>query len=245
MKLMNVILVCVAVAVAAVVFANFPASQEPLARATPARESAVPAYETAFANRARERQEKRQENSGGARGRAEQIALAMERALVARDPQQRETAFAFLLPELIDIAPARVIALVARQEPGETRDALRDEVVRIWIVKDREAAVAWIGTLENEGELESAATTAMRTLAATKPAEAIDVADQFGIGRDDGSLEYLVQIWATEKPDEARRWIETQSPSDPRTMQLRARIEFVAAGTYNAATRNGTPSKPD
>jgi hypothetical protein len=112
-------------------------------------------------------------------------------------------------------------------------------------VRDRDAAVAWIGTLDNEVELEAAATTAMRTLAATAPAEAIEVADQFGIGRNDGSLEHLVQIWATEKPHEAMRWIEAQPAADPRTIQLRARIESVAAGTYNAATRNGTPSKQD
>jgi hypothetical protein len=86
---------------------------------------------------------------------------------------------------------------------------------------------------------------AMRTLAATAPAEAIEVADEFGIGRNDGSLEHLVQIWATEKPHEAMRWLEAQPAGDPRTLQLRARIESVAAGTYNAATHNGTPSKQD
>lgn len=236
MKRIHVILVCAAAVSVAVVFANLPGARvERMIRPKAASQS----RDDVRANRV----EEEQVNHGAAR--AEQIALAIERALVARDPRQRETAFAFLVPELVDTEPTRMIALVARQDPGETRDALRDEVVRDWIVRDRDAAVAWIGTLEDERELEAAATTAMRALAAIAPAGAIEVADQFGIGRNDGSLEHLVQIWATEKPHEAIRWLEAQPAGDPGTVQLRARIESVAAGTYNAATRNGTPSKHD
>lgn len=161
--------------------------------------------------------------------RNEQIALAIERALVARNPHQRETAFAFLVPELIELDPDRIVAMVARQEQGETRIALRDEVVRAWIVRDRAAAVEWLSTFEDEGERKACAMIAMRTLAASSPPLAIEVADQFAIGRGDGSLEHLVQIWATEKPEEAMRWIDTQPPADPRTAQLRARIDLVRA----------------
>jgi hypothetical protein len=153
------------------------------------------------------------------------LALAIERALVAADPQQRETAFAFILPELIEQDPQRVIAMVARQEPGEARDSLRDEVARLWITRDRDAAVAWMMSFD-VAEREASATIAVRTLAASAPAQAISVADQFGIGRNDGSLEHMVQIWATGNLDEATRWIETQ-PEDARTAQLRARIDRV------------------
>ena len=169
------------------------------------------------------------EMSAADRARIQQITLGIERALVARDPRQRETAFTFLLPELLELRPERVIDMVARLDPGETRDTLRDEVVRQWIVRDRDAAIAWMGSLEDETEREACATLAMRTLAASAPAEAIEVADQFGIGRDDGTLEHIVQIWATEKPDEAMRWIDSQPPADPRTAQLRARIDLVRA----------------
>jgi len=160
--------------------------------------------------------------------RSRQLALEIERALVARDPQQRETAFNFLLPELLRAEPARAVDIVARQEPGETRDALRDEVTRQWITVNREAAIEWIGSLEVM-ERRASATIAMRTLAASDPAQAIDVADRFGVGRDDGSLEHMVQIWATENPDAAMRWIDRQPPNDPRTAQLKSRIEQVRA----------------
>lgn len=158
--------------------------------------------------------------------RNRQLALAIERALVSRDSQHRETAFNFVLPELLREEPQRVIAMVSRQEPGEARDALRDEVARQWITQDRDAAIDWMNSLEPADRMASAA-IATRTLAASNPALAIAVADQFGVGRDDGSLEHMVQIWAAEKPDEALRWIEEQPPGEPRTAQLRARIEHV------------------
>jgi hypothetical protein len=83
-----------------------------------------------------------------------------------------------------------------------------------------------MGSLENEWERKASATIAMRTLAAIEPAQAIAVADEFGVGRDDGSLEHIVQIWATENFDECMKWLETQ-PDNARTAQLRARIEQV------------------
>lgn len=152
--------------------------------------------------------------------------MSIERALVARDLRHRETAFNFVLPELLSEEPTLVIAMVARQEPGEARDALRDEVARQWITKDRDAAIEWMDSLE-QVDRRASATIAMRTLAAITPAQAIAVADQFGVGRDDGSLEHMVQIWATEQPDEAMRWIDQQPPGEARTEQLRARIEQV------------------
>ena len=146
---------------------------------------------------------------------------------MAKDPQQRETAFTFLLPELLQVEPKRIVDLVAKQEPGEVRDLLRDEVARVWIQADERAAVDWIKTLD-EAERSSAANTAVAVIASRDPAGAIELADELGVGRDDGSLEHLVQIWAIEDPQAASRWIETQ-PDGPRTEQLRARIKQARA----------------
>jgi hypothetical protein len=166
------------------------------------------------------------ESTSTAEERNRQLAIAIERALVSREPHQRETAFNFVLPELLREEPDSVIAIVARQEPGERRDALRDEVARQWITQDRDAAIEWMSSLEQTDRTASA-TIATRTLAAINPAQAIAIADQFSVGRDDGSLEHMVQIWAIEQPDEAMRWIEGQPRDDPRTAQLRARIEHA------------------
>ena len=153
------------------------------------------------------------------------VALDIERALVSRDARQRETAFNYLLPELLQAEPGRVIAMLARQEPGDARDTLRTEIARAWIRRDRDAAVAWLATLSGD-EQRTGAAAAIDSLAAVAPDQAISVADRFGIGRDDGSLEHLVQIWATDDLDAAERWIATQpegAGSDP----LRARIALV------------------
>jgi hypothetical protein len=165
---------------------------------------------------------------GASAGHAEQLALEIERALASRDSRQRETAFASVLPALLATDVVRVAALVARLEPGESRDALRDEIARQWIVRDRDAAISWLHSLEDETERKASATIAVHALAAFDPARAIDVAHRFDIGRDDGSLEHMVQIWATEDPEAATRWIESQ-PDDARTATLRARIEQVRA----------------
>jgi hypothetical protein len=81
-------------------------------------------------------------------------------------------------------------------------------------------------SLENEAERRDSAMAAVRTLASVAPHEAIYVADQLDVGRDDGYLEHMVQIWAEENINQAERWLATQ-PGGPRTEQLRTRIEQV------------------
>ena len=165
------------------------------------------------------------ENARNTRERNALLTMEIERALVARDPQQRESAFNFLLPELLQADASRVVDLVARQEPGEARDALRTEVARQWIARDRDAAIDWMNSFESP-ERQASANVAVQSLAAVAPDQAVYVADQFGIGRGDGSLEHLVQMWAEDDLDGATRWIESQPPGAG-TEQLRARIEQV------------------
>ncbi len=78
------------------------------------------------------------------------------------------------------------VAMLAQQEPGEARDLLRDEMARQWIARDRDAAIGWIKSLENVTSGRMPREIAVSALAASDPAQAIHVADQFGIGRDDG-----------------------------------------------------------
>jgi hypothetical protein len=153
------------------------------------------------------------------------LALSIERALVSRDAQQRETAFTFLLPELLQVDPGRVVEMVARQQPGEARDALRYEVARQWITRDRDAAIGWLKSLD-EAEQRQSAQVAVDSLAAIAPEQAIYVANEFGIGRDNGYLEHLVQMWAEGDLSGAERWLASQ-PDDARTAPLRVRIERV------------------
>jgi|SRR4051812_16453529 len=161
-----------------------------------------------------------------AREHVDRLVLDVERLLAAGDTLSRETAFTFLLPELIQTSPERVVALVAQQPPGEARDILRDEVARQWITRDRDAAVRWMKAFENPAETRRSANVAVRALAVVAPEQAIEVADQFGIGRDDGYLERMVQLWAQDDLHEASRWLDTQ-PEGPGKDQLRARVDLV------------------
>ena len=176
----------------------------------------------------RERAPTEREIDKASRERYAMVQAAIERALVARDPQQRETAFTFLLPELLQVEPARVVEMVKKQKPGEARDALRTEVARQWIMRDREAAVGWIKSLENDAERHDAAEIAVSELAPVAPEQAIAVANQFGIGRDNGYLEHLVQVWAESDLDAATQWAQSQ-PDNAQSAQLRARIDQVRA----------------
>jgi hypothetical protein len=153
------------------------------------------------------------------------LALEIERALVARDPQDRETAFTFLLPELVQVEPQRVVDMVAEQEPGEARDTLRTELARQWISRDRDAAIEWIQSLD-AGERRASAYAAMQAIAPTAPEQAMYLAERFDIGRDDGYLEHLIQIWAAADLEGAKRWLAAQPPG-PRRDQLAARIDHA------------------
>jgi hypothetical protein len=117
-----------------------------------------------------------------ARSHNEQLELAIARSLVASDPQQRETAFTFLLPELLQVEPKRVVALVAKQERGPARELLRDEVARVWIQTNERAAIEWMKSLE-DAERRSAANAAVAAIAWRDPTGAVKLADNLGVGR--------------------------------------------------------------
>jgi hypothetical protein len=108
------------------------------------------------------------------------VEQAIEGALRARDPLRLEAAFTFLLPELLQLEPERAVGLVARLEPGEARDALRDEIARQWITRDRDATIDWLKSFGDERERAHAVRQAIDALVAIAPEQAGYVAEQFG-----------------------------------------------------------------
>ena len=99
---------------------------------------------------------------------------------MAEDPQQREAAFTFLLPELIQVEPERVVAMFDRQKPGEARETLRSEMARQWTVRDFHAAVAWMKSLD-EHERRASANTAVKSIAPYAPAVAHRLTREFDL----------------------------------------------------------------
>ena len=113
------------------------------------------------------------------------VALEVERALQSKDPDVREAAFTFLLPELIQIEPGLVVEMLAAQQPGERRDTLRTELARQWISHDRDAAIRWMKSL-NDAERGASGRVAVREIHAVSPQEARYVAEELGIRGEPG-----------------------------------------------------------
>jgi hypothetical protein len=106
--------------------------------------------------------------------------LEIERALHGKDPQHREAAFTFLLPELIQVEPRRVVAMFDRQKPGEARETLRTEIARQWTAMDLDAAVAWMKSLDDH-ERRASATDAVNSIAPYAPAVAHRLEREFDL----------------------------------------------------------------
>ena len=101
----------------------------------------------------RERAWSEQEIEQQAREHNARLEAELERALLSKNLQRREAAFVFILPELVQVDPSRVVAMVARQEPGEARDTLLSEVTRAWSARDPDAADVWMRTLPEHERL--------------------------------------------------------------------------------------------
>ena len=128
----------------------------------------------------REHAPSQEEIAQQARGHNGRLEAEIESALMGKNAQRREAVFTFLLPELVQVDPPRVIAMVERQPPGEARDTLRTEVTRQWMARDPEAAVRWMKTLPERDRRASAA-TAVESIMAHSPSRAAALADEFGI----------------------------------------------------------------
>jgi hypothetical protein len=114
-----------------------------------------------------------------ARERPAQLQSEIERALASNHPQDLETVFTFLLPELLQIGPERVGAMVDDLPPGRSRDLLRDEVARQWIGRDPDAAIQWMESLQPESEQRAAVKEAMDVLSHVDVALANSLAKRF------------------------------------------------------------------
>ena len=114
----------------------------------------------------------------------------IESALRGSDARLREAAYVFMLPELLQVEPARAVALHARLQSGEARDQLRTEIARLWIGRDPAAAVGWMKTLGAD-ERRAAVVVAATELAPYAPGEALQLVEKFGYGKEE-SLRKLI-----------------------------------------------------
>ncbi len=161
---------------------------------------------------------------------ARQLTLEIERALLSVDDARRDRAYRQLLPALIKLDPAAVEQLVASWPAGPAREELLRNTAQAWSGVSVDGAVDWASGMKEDDERAIVGAEIASHVAQGDPARAIGISDQFGIGRKDGTVERMVQLWATENLQESLSWAENQ-PQGPRRDQLVARIATVQAET--------------
>jgi hypothetical protein len=113
--------------------------------------------------------------------------------LKSTDAQKREAAMVFLLPELLQVEPKRLVDLHESLEPGATRDVLRTEVARLWANQDLPAAARWMKSLEDK-EQRLAVYEAVDSLLAFEPGKATALIREFGLERDERLRKLLATL---------------------------------------------------
>lgn len=108
----------------------------------------------------------------------------IERALLSGNDLDREAAFHYLLPELMQSEPERVLGLLARLEPGKARDILCREIAQLWIHQDTAATARWLKSLEGVERRETAV-IAITSLAPFEPEQARALARELEIGSEE------------------------------------------------------------
>lgn len=159
-----------------------------------------------------------------------QLRLEIERGLLSVDDGRRDRAYRQLLPALIKLDSAAVEQLVASWPAGQGREELLRNTAHAWSTVSVDGAVDWASRMKEDDERSVVVTEITSQVAQGDPARAIGISDQFGIGRKDGTVERMVQLWATENLQESLRWAENQLQG-PRRDQLIARIATVQAET--------------
>lgn len=116
------------------------------------------------------------------RERPATIAAGLEGALLNGGAVERETAFVFLLPELLQVDSQRLLELHARL-PEPARKMLGIEIARQWMSSDAPAATRWIKDLPAD-ERRAAVVAVAGDLASWAPQTAQGLADAAGLGRE-------------------------------------------------------------
>jgi hypothetical protein len=140
-------------------------------------------------------------------------------------------------PALIAIDPAAMRKLVENCPPGTVRDQLLRHTAHAWSAVDLQGAIAWAkGVYEDDDRL-AAANEIVSQVGQTDPGRAIEVSDAFGIGRANGTVEHIAQLWAIQNLQASLDWTEAQPPG-PQRDQILARIVTVQAERSPADAAN-------
>jgi hypothetical protein len=129
--------------------------------------------------------------------------------------------------------PIAVEHLIERYPVGTVREELLRHAAHAWSAADVDGAIGWVSAMKEDSERVIAATEIVSQIAQADPARAVETSDRFGIGRNDGTVEHIVQLWANENLRAALDWAEAQ-PASAQRDQVLARITSVQSQTAPA-----------
>jgi hypothetical protein len=121
------------------------------------------------------------------------LTAEVEKALATTDLARRETVFAHIVPELLQVEPQRLVDLHARLQPGRPRELLGAELARQWTHSDAPAATRWINSLKGV-ERRAAAVAAVTSVAFRDPRLALALADEFQVEHEEPVRQLIVSL---------------------------------------------------
>ncbi len=175
--------------------------------------------------------------SGSRDAQSRQLQLEIGRALASADDAERERAYTQLLARLIAIDPDAMKRLVANYPAGLIREQLLRNTAHTWSAINLREAIAWAKGVNEDTERVAAGTEIVSQVGQADPGRAIEVSDVLGIGRDDGTVEHIAQLWARQDLQSALDWTNAQPPG-PQRDQILARIVTVEAERSPADAAN-------
>ena len=168
---------------------------------------------------------------------SEQLQLEIARALASADESDRERAYTQLVSELIKTDPDAMKRLLEHYPAGLIREQLLRYTAHTWSSVDLQGAIAWAKGVNDEGERAIAATEIVSQVGQSNPGHAIEVSDALGVGRNDGTVDHIAQIWAIRDLQAALDWTGAQPPG-PQRDQILQRIVTVQAERSPADAAN-------
>ena len=169
--------------------------------------------------------------------KSEQLQLEIGRALASADEAERERAYTQLVSELIKTDPDAMKRLLEHYPAGLIREQLLRYTAHTWSTIDLQGAIAWAKGVNDEGERAIAATEIVSQVGQSNPGHAIEVSDVLGVGRNDGTVDRIAQLWAIRDLTAALDWTGAQPPG-PQRDQILQRIVIVQAERSPADAAN-------
>jgi hypothetical protein len=110
--------------------------------------------------------------------------------------------------------PARALVHASTLENRTERETLIRDLLSKWAVRDTEAALGWVASLEDPAARRSARSTVCLALAEKDPRRAVTLALAHGAdeGDDGGLLECLTMRWCEREADAVLDWAREQPP---------------------------------